>query len=265
MLDRLKAFIDGQSEKSKEEEDTNLEELWKQKRDFVEHALFEYTKYLDAIFSLDKQSYRGRFAELQEIKLEELKNKASSTSNRDVPPEVPNDWVDEDLQIEIFKLFLSPDYTPPDNPVGIQVHLSSLYLFYAYLARTMPEIPFTAALRIDYALARLVGHAKLAAAFIHEKGHDRDRILNGIKGRAKKIDDTKQYVCMIYQNIETRELTLNKIAQNIQREFEDQKKKKLIPEGIKRPATNTIKTYLFADDQIKQNFEKRGRFWISKR
>jgi hypothetical protein len=83
--------------------------------------------------------------------------KPDSSSKRSKKKRISsNDLRDEEWNLEVFKLLLQPEYEPPYNPVGILAHLFSLCLFYSLLSKEMDEFPLIVAMRLDFALTKLV-------------------------------------------------------------------------------------------------------------
>lgn len=81
---------------------------------------------------------------------------------------------DEDEQIKIFKAFLSKNYVPPSELIELHMHLASLLMYYAYLAKYGDRMPFIEA-QMDYSLYKVLSEvsAMIVASFFKVKSIDR--------------------------------------------------------------------------------------------
>jgi hypothetical protein len=160
----------------------------------------------------------------------------------------------DDKQIKVFKSLLSTEYEPPDNLFEIILHLYSLRMYYSYFDRRMP---FEVTLRVDLAMAKIAEMATRMIGLFDEKGRHISNYRKGFKTIQSNMSRKAQLACEIFYQIETKGMSLHKIARTIE--------KRLIERGIylkpehdgKSPdRTKSIKRYLLTDKNVRKELEK---------
>ena len=150
--------------------------------------------------------------------------------------------------IENFKLFLSPEYEPPEEIEDHISHLGTLYLYYTFLT-PYKIIPLKVALQIDYVMTLLLKSAQAQILILRRAGREVARISKGKKGQKKKMADRRQYVLEEYYKVDRREkLSDHGLADKIQKKLEQIKSEGKI-KGV--PHKDTIKSYLKEAGKIK--------------
>lgn len=203
-------------------QEANVEHLREQKRQFLSRVLSEYTKCIFA------PTHAGRHQETLERAESEVTDPAAD-------PDYAKDLFNDDLQTCYFEALLSPDYEPPENhPLKLLHHLQSLWLYYADLIPDMLEVPPSVASRIDFAMTRAVTRAVEYITQFHDKGPDRDKIMDqNIWKKAQKAANMPLVVAEY--NAMGRHISLHRDAQIVS--------KRLKEKGI-NVGPETVKNYL---------------------
>lgn len=233
----LETFLAEKLESSTEEETHNLKELWKAKRMLIDHALINYSRVLGALTGQGEgKKFRERLGSL----LLPDTNSPNQTFPPDFRPDLEeNSCFNENKIIEIIDLFLSPNYIPPTDFHDLQDHLVALWIYYTF--GEFMSVPLSVAMRIDFAMVKVVSKVERFHWRIAEYGMDSDKKVDRISKiiQRKKIikDNNKQRVLELYYRLDTSKMTKNKIATSIWGIIEKESTGK--PPGI-----NTIKRYL---------------------
>ncbi len=197
-------------EKVKEFLNDYISEIDKQSNQDFESIQYQYKKRAELVYQtlpdLNKQIYSHwnikNTKELYKDRLSEFEGR-----DRDSSDIVSGKWkslIDEDLYVEILKLMLSKNYNLPTTTISIdaqegteirvvtdlidaQNHLLTLFIYYKFIAPTLPDIPLKMMLRIDYAMARLVDLAAVSCLVGHHRGPEHDRFT-----KQDKADEIKE-------------------------------------------------------------------------
>ena len=154
-------------------------------------------------------------------------------------------------------MFLSPEYTPPDDNLKIIDHLQFLLFYYTDLVHS---IPLEVTSRIDLVMAKLIQKTMSQIGAVDRKGRHKDIYTSGIETR-KEIESSKtDYVANIYYRSKEIKhgMKLNTVAKEIEKELKEMRNFPF----KKVPSLDRIKVYLMADSKIKKDFHKKGRFFV---
>lgn len=250
MLDKTKKFLIEKftihNEIPQDEQYELLDDIWKEKTDFVRHCLLEHTKIFGSFTVKNGDKfYKDRLAKADAAKLSiESKDDTPDSTSINENHHLFND----DIQIEFLKKFLSKEYDPPKNPLEVQLQLETLLLFYTHLVPSLPiSPPRVITERMDLTMARLITQAVLSTFAINHKGRDLDRTDRSTNTKRKTSMAIKDKVLHIYYTIESEKRDGKgpyAIAKIIKKRWKNVLKEK-------PPHLNTIVSYLREEKLVK--------------
>lgn len=195
----------------KENHERGFENLWKEKKQFLWRQfklltthLHAYKKESGAIrYPGCLEAERHRFAIVKEPSLIEFEE--TTFFHLFFKTRLNNPLLfNHDRLVANFQLFMSKDYTPPDDPLDIYSHLGTLLLCYAGLEIGIDMVPLSLQFRLDYVVIRLVSQAALMIAILQDMGSDRDRTHSSTTTGKTKKDKMGELVFAVFDEAKKR-------------------------------------------------------------
>lgn len=290
MSDKLKDFLNTQISMARTDDKSKLDKLWEKRTELTESLLNEYGDRMieysvkafrpDETIAETKEILRNAVERLKQFPEYDDKNgqlieksiaALSKIKGEDFYYTFIARWArkfyqQERRQKKALKSFLSPEYSPPNNPFKIMEHLILLDLFYSKLAPNMPHIPLTVALCIDLTMMKLIQVTTFLSYDLDETGKERERVFGSIKRTDKMKKDREQIALRLFYQMEAKDMK-GKSASRLYDNIADQIKEKIEKLGKdarkkypfkKRPDRKTIERYLLSDEKIKNTLKKMG-------
>jgi len=186
---KVRAYLKKQS-LNHDRDDENLEDTWDKKIKFIDHILDIYNVYLETLLNIDKSG--GSFKDLLKEKeayidllvTAPLEKKSNIPINKNIQECT---FFNDEEQIKFLKLFLSPNYSPPDDPLELRNHLFAISFWYWGLARIVSvEVPYWVGFRIDFSLVKIVHRITILIFQIDHRGKHIDRTYKSKKEKERK-------------------------------------------------------------------------------
>jgi hypothetical protein len=223
-------FILSQMESSADEHNNIMLAIWKEKEKLIDEVWHHYC----AIFEAYCENPGGEFGRELE-KAYTIFQSNNTTGIAQPQAEMFNDNIVKSCLEEMLKI----DYRPPNNLVGVEAHLTALWVFYHGLPVLSPEpFPLSTIMRFDLALAKLLKESYMLIMGMMEKGQFSDKEYRRFENirKQKRKEENRQLIVKTYREVDIRNKSKNRVAKEIQ---EILKTRLQSPPGL-----NTIKNRL---------------------
>ncbi len=154
--------------------------------------------------AMHMEAYVGRKSEPEKTFLQRIKKFSSNSELKDNQDPLPSkEWFarQEEQYLEVYKLFLNPDYEPPENWIEMYYHVETIWVIYAFVFVKMKVLPIRVLILFDHALSLLAIATSIVVMKIKKKGGNLDQSGKGTSKIKQKSAKARQLVIEKYHGL----------------------------------------------------------------